>query len=168
MGIAHFAAGLAAKHVTPKIPLWILLVASETIDILWIIFALLGIESLQYAPWSHSLFMAVVWSIIAGLIAWRILHSQRSGIVIGAIVFSHWLLDFIAHPMGALGYDNKPDLPLFFSSTPLVGLGLYNSPAGAYVTEVGLFALGVGLYIWWLRKQKRAIKADSQNQPVLL
>jgi len=155
MGFAHFAAGLAAKNVTPKIPLWVLLVASELIDILWIIFALVGIESLQYAPWSHSLFMAAVWSLIAGVAAWCIFKNGRSGLLIGLVVFSHWILDFISHPMGAFGYGNQPDLPLFITGSTRVGLGLYNTAALAYSIEFGLLALGIVLYILWLRKQKK-------------
>ena len=43
-GIGHLAAGFAAKPVELKIPLWVLLVASETNDILYFLFAFIGLE----------------------------------------------------------------------------------------------------------------------------
>ncbi len=147
MGIGHFAAGLATKRLAPKASLGVLLLASEATDLLWIVFALTGVENFQTAYWSHSLFMSVVWSIVAALLAWRFYRDYRTGLVIGLVFFSHWVLDFISHPMGALGMGSQPDLPLFFAGSPKVGLGLYNSAVGMVVGEVSLLALGIALYL---------------------
>lgn len=62
------------------------------------------------------------------------------------VVFSHWVLDFISHPMG-LGKPLPPDLPLLFEGSPKVGLGLYNSVAAAVPVELGLFAAGIVVYL---------------------
>ncbi len=43
MGPAHFAIALAAKPAAPKIPLWVLLIASEILDLLCFAFISLGI-----------------------------------------------------------------------------------------------------------------------------
>ena len=40
----HFAMGLAAKTVAPKAPLWVLLLATEILDVLCYSFQAIGIE----------------------------------------------------------------------------------------------------------------------------
>lgn len=54
-----------------------------------------------------------------------------------AIVFSHWILDFITH---------RPDLPLFWFE-PKVGLGLWHSKLGTVVVELGLFGAAIAVYL---------------------
>ena len=119
--LGHLGFGFAAKPIAPKVHLAVLLIASELIDILWAIFYFTGIDrgsiGMDSSPWSHSLFMSCVWSVIAALVAARIYHDRRSGLVMGLLVFSHWVIDFITHPMGAIfgGNPLPPDLPLFFN-----------------------------------------------------
>ncbi|HVN54922.1 MAG TPA: hypothetical protein VMT46_11380 [Anaerolineaceae bacterium] len=156
MGPAHLAAGLAAKSAARKVPLWVLLVASEALDLLCFGFMALGLEragtsrvdfshGIQvttpgWIPWSHGLFMAVVWSLLAAVICGLIFHDRRSGIVIGLVVFSHWALDFIVHP---------GELPLLFAGSPTVGLGLWTTGPGliaSAVLEVALIGAGLVLY----------------------
>jgi len=147
MGIGHLGAGLAVKRIAPQVSLGVLLLAAELIDILWIIFALAGIEKMGFSPWSHSLFMAIIWSLVAGLIAGYFYRSRRAAALIGLVVFSHWVLDFISHPMGALGMGTQPDLPLFFAGSTQVGLGLYNSIPGVIAGELGMILLGLAFYL---------------------
>jgi membrane-bound metal-dependent hydrolase YbcI (DUF457 family) len=131
----------------------ILLIATEVIDIIWGIFYFTGIDhgniDTNSFPWSHSLFMSVIWSVLAALIAARIYRDHRSGIVIGLLVFSHWVIDFITHPMGAIlgGKPLPPDLPLFFNGSSRVGLGLYNhSFTIAVLTDLGMLIIGIIIY----------------------
>ena len=153
MGIGHLGAGLAVKRLAPQVSLGVLLLAAELIDILWIIFALAGIETMGFSPWSHSLFMAVVWSVAAAFIAGIFYRSRRAAVLIGLVVFSHWVLDFISHPMGALGMGAQPDLPLFFAGSVRVGLGLYNTIPGVIIGELGMILLGLAFYLpQWLRR----------------
>ena len=144
-GIAHIGVGLAAKKIAPQAPLGVLLLASEALDILWGIFALLGIENMADSPWSHGLFMAIGWSLIAALLSAEIFRNFRTGLVIGLVVFSHWLLDFITHPM----FGGLPDLPLLFNGSPKVGLGLYSSiaPIVTVLFELGLVISGLIVYL---------------------
>ena len=155
-GLGHLGFGFAAKPIAPKVHLVILLIASELIDILWGIFYFTGIDrgnpAMNSSPWSHSLFMSVIWSVLAALLASRIYHDKRSGIIIGLLVFSHWAIDFITHPMGAIfgGTPLTPDLPLFFNSSHKVGLGLYNhSFTIALATDIGMLLLGVVIYVFY-------------------
>ena len=131
-GLGHLGFGFAAKPLAPKVHLSVLLLATELIDILWGIFYFTGIDrgqvGIDSAPWSHGLFMSVIWSVLAALLVARIYHDFRSGIVVGLLVFSHWVVDFFTHPMGAIfgSAPLPPDLPIFFNDSPKVGLGLYN------------------------------------------
>jgi hypothetical protein len=64
--------------------------------------------------------------------------------------FSHWITDFITHPMGAIsgGKPLPPDLPLFFNGSHMVGLGLYNhSFTLAMVTDMAMLLIGITIYI---------------------
>jgi hypothetical protein len=64
-------------------------------------------------------------------------------LVIGLIIFSHWVLDFITHPM----FGGPPDLPLLFDGSPNAskyrdGVATWMNPVRSLVTPVsqGLFA----------------------------
>jgi len=85
--------------------------------------------------------MCVVWSVVAAAIGYLFYRDRRTSVVIGLMVFSHWVLDFIVH---------VPDLPLLFDGSPLVGLGLWGSGPGLIISgilEVGLFAGGLAIYL---------------------
>jgi membrane-bound metal-dependent hydrolase YbcI (DUF457 family) len=155
-GIGHLAAGFAAKPLAPSIPLWVLLAASETNDILYFVFTSAGVEqkasttmdftrgvtylSAGTNPWSHGLFMSVVWSLLAAAAAFAFTRSRRAAAVLGLVVFSHWLLDFIMHS----------NLPLLFNGSPLLGLGLENSgPGFIFMTllDLSLIAGSIAMYL---------------------
>ena len=164
-GIAHLGFAFGAKPLAPKVPLIIFLIAAELLDLLWFLFNFLGIENLSgTSPWSHGLFMSVIWSILAGASVGLIFRSSRAGIFTGTIVFSHWILDLFTHPMGAVlaGHPLPPDLPLFFNGSPKVGLGLYNHSAiVAYLTELILTGAGLVIYITYKRKVKKINPAGN-------
>jgi hypothetical protein len=108
-----------------------------------------GIQILTPASiaWSHGLLMSVVWSVLAGAIAYLFYRDRRTGIVVGLLVLSHWVLDLIVH---------LPDLPLLFDGSPLLGLGLWGSGPGLVISgilELVLLAGGVAIYMT-TRKRK--------------
>jgi hypothetical protein len=163
MGPGHFGVGFAAKTVAPKAPLWGLLVASEFLDLLNFVFVTLGIEKIGTSqtdfnqglkvitpgsvPWSHGLFMSLVWSALVAGIAYLVSRDRRTSGILGLVVFSHWLLDFIVHP---------PDLPLFFAGSPQFGLGLWTFGPGLILSillEVVLLTGGIAIYLFG-RKRK--------------
>ncbi len=152
---AHIGVGFAAKPAAPKVPLFILLIAAIFLDILCLcVFLPLGIENISPEHfsiyWSHGLFMSIVWSAAAGILGAVIFHKKRAGIVIGLVVFSHWVLDFISHPMlNFISHPmvlSKPDIPLLFNGSPKVGLGLYSTITGELITEFGVLILGIIIY----------------------
>ena len=159
MFFGHIAVGLAAKPVAPKASLGALLLSATAIDTLCGVFVITGIEAVDASgvssiPWSHGLFMAAVWAIAGSAVAFLLSRDRRTGILIGLVVFSHWVLDFISHPMG-MGRDLPPDLPLLFEGSPKVGLGLYNSVAAALITDLGLFVGGIVVYLVSTKAQDR-------------
>jgi hypothetical protein len=160
-GLGHLGVGFAVKPLAPKIPLGVLLVATEVPDILWAAFYVTGIDRSASmntgSPMSHGLFMSVVWATIAALLAALIYRDRRSGAIIGLLVLSHWVVDLITHPMGAIfgGSPLPADLPLFFNGSPKVGFGLYNhSFAIALATDLGMLILGVIVYSTYVRRRR--------------
>ena len=151
MFVGHLAAALAAKRVERRAPLGALVGAAFGLDLIWPLLLLAGIETVRidpgntaftplafdHYPWSHSLSMAIVWSIAVGRVAAAALRHTRAGLIIGVTVLSHWLLDVITH---------RPDLPLW-PGGPKVGLGLWNSIPLTLIVEGSLFAAGLALYL---------------------
>ena len=152
MFVGHYGVSFAAKRAEPSIPLWVLFIAVQFLDVLWAPFILLGIEKvrivpgitasnpldLYYMPYTHSLVGAIGWSVV-GFLAYRFAFrpaSTRAAAIVGAAVFSHWVLDFLVH---------RPDLPLY-DNTAKVGLGLWNLPAVALGLEAALLFGGMWLY----------------------
>jgi hypothetical protein len=161
MFLGHFALGFASKRLVPRISLGTLFLAPLLLDVLWPIFLVTGLESVRIDPgntrvtpldlhdypYSHSLLLALIWSVLFGaaLGFWK--RNAREALVLGMLVFSHWVLDFVTH---------RPDLPLYPGSSIVVGLGLWNSLPGTLLVEVGSFALGVGIYLHTTHTRNRA------------
>lgn len=151
MFVGHLAAALAAKRVDPDLPLAAGVTAAFALDLVWPVLLLLGIEVVRVDPgntaftnlafdsypWTHSLAMVLLWSALAAVTGRVVLRSWKAGGVVGALVLSHWVLDWVTH---------RPDLPLW-PNGPMAGLGLWNSIPGTIVVEAGLFAAGVWLYV---------------------
>ena len=162
-GIAHMGVGLAAKRFAPDVPVGVLMVSAFAIDIVWGAGFVVGLDHLSQTdqaaafPWSHSLLMAVVWSGIAALLAQRFYRSRRTSIIIGLVVFSHWIVDFISHPMTAI-MPNATGLPLAFEGSPVVGLGVWSTPLAVGVGESVLLIGGLVIYLLTrarLQKEKK-------------
>jgi hypothetical protein len=150
--IGHNALGFAAKKAAPRASLGLLMAAPQLADLLWPIFLIAGVERVQVAPvhtspflglefthypWSHSLLMMLVWGAALGLLYRFRTGDGRGALVAGALVVSHWVLDFVTH---------VPDLPLW-PGGPKVGLGLWNWPVATIVIEAALYVAGIGVYV---------------------
>lgn len=151
MFVGHLAVSLSAKAVEPKAPLSALVAASFGLDLLWPVLVLVGLESVSIDPgntaftplafdsypWSHSLLMASVWGAVAGGIMYGVSKSRRLAAIVGAVVVSHWVLDFATH---------RADLPLW-PGGPKFGLGLWNSIPATLLLEGGFFCVAIWLYL---------------------
>ena len=150
MFIGHYALGFAAKRAAPRASLGNLFIAPTLADLLWPVFLLLGLEHAHAVPsanpflnlwfddypYSHSLFALLVWGALFGFLYRARTGDKRGALVIGILVVSHWVLDFITH---------RPDMPLY-PGGPQVGLGLWNSPTATLVVEAIMLLVGVALY----------------------
>ena len=151
MFIGHYALGLAAKRAAPRTSLGTLFVAPTFADMLWPIFLLLGWEHahvvpgpnpfltlwLDDYPYSHSLLALIVWGALFGYLYKRKTGDKRAATVIGLLVVSHWVLDFVTH---------RPDEPLYPGGQGL-GLGLWNYPAATVVVETAMLLAAIAIYL---------------------
>ena len=159
--MTHLAVGLAAKRVAPKTPVILLILAAYVIDIIWGVFYYFGIEAMADGtttnPWSHGLLMSSVWSALVGLIVFWVSRNRRAGWIAALLVFSHWIIDFISHPM-LFAFPNDTGLSLFFDGSPTVGLGLWSTELGTNIGEYGALAVGVIIYVftlWQIRRKNK-------------
>lgn len=151
MFIGHLALGFAAKRVTPRVSLAMLLLAAQWADTVWPVFVASGIEQVRIAPgntaftplefvsypYSHSLVALVAWGIAVGVAYRAIAGGRRTVWVLSALVVSHWLLDYITH---------APDMPLY-PDGPKYGLGLWQSVPLTILVETLMYAGGLWIYM---------------------
>jgi len=161
--IGHFAVGLAAKRLAPRTSIGSLTLAAVFLDALWPVFLLLGLERAEvapgpnsflflnftYYPISHSLLMAVVWSVVFAFVYKARTQYPRGAFWVGVLVLSHWVLDFLVH---------VPDLPLW-PGGPKVGMGLWNYPAVVIAIESAMFLAGIWIYASTTRARNRIGRA---------
>ncbi len=151
MFIGHLALGFAAKRITPRVSLAMLLLASQWADTIWPLFLAAGIEQVRIDPgntavtpldfvsypYSHSLVALVGWGIVVGVAYRSIAGGRRTFWVLSGLVVSHWVLDYVTH---------RPDMPLYPGGTKF-GLGLWNSPPATVFVETLMYAAGLWIYL---------------------
>lgn len=152
MFIGHAAVALAAKKIAPGLSLGLLLAAASWLDLVWPVLVLLGVETVRIDPgntaftpldfvsypWTHSLLLALAWSVLFALAVSPWVRATRERMLLAALVFSHWVLDFASH---------RPDLPITPGDSPKVGLGLWNSIPATLAVEGAIAVAGLSLYL---------------------
>ena len=160
MFLGHFGVAFAAKKAAPKVSLGTLVFAAQFADLLWPILLLLGVEHVRIVPGlmaaspfdftsypiSHSLVAQLGWGAVIGLIYFVWKRDRRNALLVGALVPTHWILDFIAH---------RPDMPVY-PGGPKYGLGMWNSVPLTLAVEYVLFAAGIALYLSATRAKDKA------------
>ena len=163
MFVGHYAPALALKAVKNSPGLAAGFLAVQAIDIGFFTLTYFDIErwrpnpelpgmrkiDLYYMPYTHSLAGCLVWAAILGAVAYLLSPTGRkavAGIIIAALVFSHWLLDLVVH---------RPDLALI-DDHDKVGFGLWNYPEIAMPLEIGLLLICFAIYLS-VSKAKSAI-----------
>jgi membrane-bound metal-dependent hydrolase YbcI (DUF457 family) len=151
MFIGHFGLSFAAKKAAPKVSLATLFVATQFVDILWPLLFIFNVETVAitpgytksnafefiHYPYTHSLFMGLMWGIIVGFLYYLIKKDKRGSIVIGLCVLSHWFFDVIVH---------AADLPISPFGNSKVGFGLWNYVAASFILETVIFFSGSFIY----------------------
>jgi hypothetical protein len=165
MFTGHYGPSFAANALDEekRLPLWLLFIAVQFVDILWAIFVLLGIEKvrivpgitasspldLYYMPYTHSLVGALGWSLLAFVVCQMVprLRGMRRGAILAAAVFSHWILDLIVH---------RPDLSLY-DSVYKMGFGLWNYRLLAFIVEMVVLFGFAAPYVKTARHKERVL-----------
>src|SRR5690242_16180577 len=152
MFIGHYGPALAAKPLEKRLPLWLLFIAVQWLDVVWSALVMLHVEKLRivkgftegssldlyYMPFTHGLLGALALSAVLGAIAALFYRNRRTAIVlvVAGAVFSHWVLDLVVH---------VPDLPLLDNSFK-VGFGLWRHLWISFPLEIALLVAGASLY----------------------
>jgi hypothetical protein len=148
----HFGLAARAKSAEPSAPLWSLMLATMWLDVVFAPLYLAGLETLDappgggygtsviHADYTHSLLGALLLSVVFGALAgWR--WGRRVAVVLGAVAFTHWVLDLIVHRA------DLPFLPGNLGDLPLLGFGLWRVPIASILLE-GLLLVG-GVFLYW-------------------
>jgi membrane-bound metal-dependent hydrolase YbcI (DUF457 family) len=153
--INHAATALLLKKREPVVPIWPLLISTQVMELLWVLFNYMGIEHfsilggklhLDYLPYSHSIFSSVLISIVSyAIIRWRF-KNRKLALLFSIGVLSHVALDVIFH--------EKDILLSPFSSEPVWGLGIIDFPVLNFILE---FVYGV--FCWWYFKGSKRLLA---------
>lgn len=172
MFLGHFAVAVAARPLVPQVPLWVLLVAAQWLDVVVLALMPFGVEGLApgSAPldyggivgrlvYSHSLLLALIMALLIGLLARHWWRDQLAGLVIGALVFSHWALDFPVH------HADMPWLPGNLGGFNLLGLGWYAHALPTLLLEVVMMVLALA---WSYREYYSGAIASVRRQWSLL
>lgn len=166
----HFGLAAGVKKFALRLPLWSLLLATFWLDVIFTVFSMFGLES--FAPmdpakpaygeviingyYTHSLVGALLISLLTGWLA-SLRWKKEGGLVIGVVVFSHWVLDLLVH---------RPDLPFLpgnLGNLPLLGLGLWQYPRLSGGIEF-ILAIG-GAILYWAGVSK--LKIDQRRRAVI-
>jgi hypothetical protein len=177
----HFGFAALTKARERQVPLWTLMLATVWLDIVFVPLFLAGLESIEAVPgtsggygagiihadYTHSLLGALVLAGIFGFVG-SIPFGRRCGVVLGAVVFSHWLLDLIVHR------GDMPFLPGNAGNLPKLGFGLWRWPRRSdhigtdARTRWSFFLLAGGVCVchgrWsWRRWQDQGPRDDSAH-----
>jgi len=152
MFIGHYGPAFGAKPLERRLPLWLLFLAVQWLDVGWSVLVMLGVEKLRivkgftqgssldlyYMPFTHGLLGAVALSAALGAVVALFYRNRRTAIVlvVAGAVFSHWVLDLVVH---------VPDLPLLDNSFK-VGFGLWRHLWLSFPLEIALLVAGASLY----------------------
>jgi len=151
MFAGHFALAAGVKSQEPAVPLWSVMVATQFLDVVFVPLYLTGVETIVpvgaggygggiiHANYTHSLLGALVLSSLVLAVGAK-LWGRRGGLVLGAVAFSHWLLDLLVH---------RADLPLLpgnWGQLPTLGFSLWQYPVLTAGIELAMIVVGTVMY----------------------
>ena len=147
MFVGHFAVAFLFWRLFPQVPLPVALIAVSFPDLLWSILVPAGVEKVRINPdsplqkfivfekypYSHSLVLGNVWSLLIGLTLAGVFSNP---LVVPVFVLgsaSHWILDTVVH---------LKDLPVLgFDGDAKVGAGLWKRGPVAFVVEFAFYSI---------------------------
>ena len=152
MFVGHLAVAFTGKTASRDTSLVWFVAAANLVDLIWPLLLLAGVErvrvdpgntaftplAFEWYPWTHSLLMGVIWGIALALVSRRFSVAWPAARLIGALVVSHWILDFVTH---------RPDLSLWPWPDGLYGLGLWRSIPATFAVEGLMWIAGLALFL---------------------
>lgn len=170
----HFGLAAGVKAREQFVPLWALMLATIWLDVLFIPLLAADVETIDDAPgtdggygnvvihadYTHSLVGAAVIALVTGWLVTR-WWGSRGGVVIGAVVFSHWLLDLIVH---------RDDLAILPGNAGdvRVGFGLWRVEWASITLEAALLLAGALLYWRAASATERAAEVSAGGRANLV
>ncbi len=157
--INHAATGLIIKKIYPDVPMALILVSVQLIEILWVVLNFLGVEKtttenrvksvsdvhLEYMPFSHSVVSTAALAAGAGILLALGFGALNVGIAVALGICSHLVLDLISHARD-IALSPIPGSRKF-------GVGLYEkNPGVAFVFETIY-----GIFCWWVYRGGMAL-----------
>jgi hypothetical protein len=158
--INHAATALLINKKWPGVPIIPVLISVQLVEILWVVFNLVGVEvtttepqvralndiHLAYMPYSHSIAATAVFAIaIWGVVA-KLFNKPTWGFALAVAVSSHIVLDLATH---VRDISLAPGI-----ESPKFGSGLYGVPLLALVVETIY-----GIWCWWLFRGSKSLLA---------
>ena len=153
MLVGHYGVSFAAKAADKRLPLWLLFMAVQWLDVVWSGLVMLGIEKMRvvpaftesngmdlyYMPYTHGLAGALALAVAMGALVAIFVRDRKAAAfaAIAGAVFSHWLLDLVVHVR---------DLPLWGDSFK-VGFGLWRHRWISFPLEITILVLGAAIYV---------------------
>jgi hypothetical protein len=164
----HFGFGAIVKSRERSTPLWALMLACQWLDVVFVPLFAFGIERIVpvpgtsggygdviiYADYTHSLVGALLLSVLFGVVA-AFAWGRRPAIVLGAVAFSHWIIDLAMHRR------DMPWLPGNWLDLPRLGFGMWRLHAVSIAAEAALVVVG-----WWMY-WKAAVQTADRNPPLV-
>lgn len=152
MFVGHLAAAFTGRTAARGTSLVWFVAAANLVDLIWPLLLVAGIErvridpgntaftplAFESYPWTHSLLMGVVWAIALAALSRQFGAPSSAARLIGALVVSHWVLDFVSH---------RPDLPLLPWSDGRYGLCLWQSIPATFAIEGLMWIAGLALFL---------------------
>ena len=161
MFIGHWAPAMVAatRKDAPSLPT--LFLAGQFVD--WAFFGLVivGVEKMRiepgitkmnaldlyHMPYTHSLLGTCLFAALFAAIVYAVTRKKAAASIAGAVVISHWFLDWLVH---------RPDLTLL-GAPPKLGLGLWNHPALEMPLELGLTFGALAMYAAWKKSDPKRL-----------
>jgi hypothetical protein len=170
----HFGFAAMVKSRERLVPLWALMLATQWLDVIFVPLFAVGVERLEpvpgtmggygnaiiHADYTHSLVGAALIAVLTAVVCAAI-WNRRIGAVLGAVVFSHWILDLVVHRA------DMPLLPGGGGGFPRLGFGLWRVPAASAAVELALVLAGAYVYFLAASDAERSAGGTTRKQASL-
>ena len=150
MLVGHYAGSFVLKKVYPSVPLWLLVLGAQVLDMLFFLFCVLGWEGYTVNPalrgpqsmdlHTHHLSHSLIGSLVISTLGYLVVRFWRRAYAwpVALVIFSHFVADVVVH---------RPDLVIWQDFK--IGLGLWDYVLGSYVFEL---VLVTGAFFWMIGK----------------